>query len=459
MMRSLSFKLTMSFLIVGVLGVGLVALLVNWQTAQKFDQYMADLYQDEMLDLTQQLADHYRQYGSWKGINALLILDQSATTTPPPRRWLPVTLVDAQQMVIYGGGRYEIGQQVSRRDLQHGTPVTVNDEIVGWALLSSSNTHGAPAPGTPEDDFLVNVNQATIVSAIGASVMALLLGVVLARTISNPVAELTTATRLVAGGALGYQVTVRGQDELGALAASFNQMSADLAHANHLRQQMTADIAHDLRTPMSVILGYAESLSDGKLQGTPEMYMVLYQESTRLSHLIEDLRTLSLADAGELPLLKRPFPPQALLEHVALAHMVQAEQQGVSLTVIPAPDLRLVSLDPERMIQVLGNLVRNALRFTPAAGSICLQAQQQDGNSVTFSVQDSGRGIAPEDLPHIFNRFYRGDQARPQVDNEADNSGLGLAIASAIVQAHGGKLTAVSALGQGTTMIIELPYQ
>lgn len=456
-MRSLSLKLAIAFLVVGVLGAGLVALLVNWRTAREFDQYVYDLYQDDLANLTAQLAEYYQTYGNWDGINAVLILDQSVPGGHRERHWLPVTLVDAQRVVVYGGGQYQVGQQLSRRDVQPGVEIEVDGKGVGWILIADFNEKGRSFSGSPEASFLANVNQATIFSALGASVAALLLGVFLARTISNPVAELTTATRMVAGGDLGYQVPVRTRDELGELATSFNHMSADLAHANKLRRQMTADIAHDLRTPMSVILGYAEALSDGKLQGTSEMYAVLYQEAKHLNHLIDDLRTLSLADAGELPLTKRPSSPRSLLEHVALAHMVQAEQQGVSLLVEAADDLPLVSLDPERMIQVLGNLVRNALRFTPAEGMISLRAWQQDPTHVTIAVQDTGSGIDAEDLPHIFSRFYRGDESRQQLTDNDDSSGLGLAIAQAIVQAHDGQILATSHLGVGTTLRIELP--
>jgi signal transduction histidine kinase len=361
-----------------------------------------------------------------------------------------VTLVNEDRVVVNGGSEYEIGDTMSRRETNKGMPIELNGETIGWLVVESfGNIQQAESP---ESAFLVNVNRATIYSAIGASLSALLLGVLLARSISYPVGELKTATRIVARGELGHQVPVRTKDELGELAASFNQMSAGLAQANLSRRQMTADIAHDLRTPMSVIMGYTESLKDGRLQGSQETYEILHQEARHLSHLIEDLRLLSLADAGELPLIKRPVPPQGLLERVALSHIPHAEEKGVSIRVIENPNLSNINVDPERMTQVLGNLVSNALRHTQTNGSIVLAAERLNGEMI-ISVQDTGSGIPAEDLPHIFERFFRGDRVRQRTGS----SGLGLAIARSIVDAHGGRITAESEEGQGTTFQIILP--
>ena len=217
----------------------------------------------------------------------------------------PVALVDSNQIVIYGSQNYTVGQKVTRAELRQSLPVEVDGKVVGSVLFDlPAQTDRRIAP-SPEADFLRRVNLAILLSALGATAVALVLGVLLARAISRPVRELTEATQVVAQGDLGHQVPVRTQDELGELAKSFNQMSADLARASQIRRQMTADIAHELRTPLSVILGYTEALSDGKLRGSPEMYEAMYGEARLLSHLVDDLRTLSLADAGELTLIGR----------------------------------------------------------------------------------------------------------------------------------------------------------
>jgi two-component system sensor histidine kinase BaeS len=267
------------------------------------------------------------------------------------------------------------------------------------------------------------------------------------------VRELTAATRAMTKGNLEQEVPIRSRDELGELAASFNQMSADLARANELRRQMTADVAHDLRTPLSVITGYTEALRDGVLQPTSAMFQTIHQEAEHLSLLVEDLRTLSLADAGELKLICQLVHPRELLERMAAAHSPRARQLGIALQVAVEVDMPPVNVDPERMAQVLGNLVSNALRHTPAGGRITLTATLQ-GNSVLMTVQDTGEGIPPEELPRIFERFYRGDEARQVHGGE---SGLGLTIAKSIIELHGGTIAVESTPGEGTTFTIALP--
>jgi signal transduction histidine kinase len=260
---------------------------------------------------------------------------------------------------------------------------------------------------------------------------------------------MTEATVEIAHGKLGRQVKVRSKDELGELASSFNQMSLDLERATLARRQMTADIAHDLRSPLSVISGYAEALSDGKLLGTPEVYTILNQETKHLNTLVEDLRLLSLADAGELSLLLQLISPQVILDRVAARYAVSARQKDITLRVESDAGLPEIKVDVERMQQVFDNLVVNAFRYTPAGGDVVLSAQADD-QGVRLQVRDNGSGIAAEDLPHIFDRFYRGDKSR--VEN--GESGLGLAIAKSIVEAHGGTITVESTLGLGTTFTI-----
>ncbi|MDQ4077480.1 MAG: ATP-binding protein [Chloroflexota bacterium] len=449
-MGSLAAKLTLAFLFVGITGALLVALLVGWQTQRQFERFIYDMYEEEVAQLNTQLQSYYQQSGSWQGVDTVAIREDGGRGIRT--HWRPVTLVDVDGTVISGGKPYQVGEQLAGRTYRRGAPIEVGGETVGWLLLDSLERRSPAPPGTSEGAFLDNVWRATIWSVLGATGLALVLGAVLARTISRPVRDLTVATHAIAEGELGRQVAVRTRDELGELTASFNRMSSDLAQATNLRRQMTANIAHDLRTPLSALLGYTEALSEGKFQGSAEIYRVLHQETQHLQRLVEDLRTLSLVDAGELPLHRQPTPPQMLLERVALAHGAQAAAQDIQLNVEVDRDVPPVPMDPERMVQVLGNLIRNALRHTPAGGQVTLRATSLE-DQVQLQVEDSGSGITPEDLPHIWERLYRGDKARSQ----DGSSGLGLPIARSIVEAHGGTISAESQPGLGATFVITLP--
>jgi signal transduction histidine kinase len=305
----------------------------------------------------------------------------------------------------------------------------------------------------PRNDFTGRVNRAIFLAALGAAAVSLVIGVVLARSLTRPLQEITRATQAVAQGDLTQQVPVRTDDELGRLATSFNQMSTDLAHSRDLRRQMTADIAHDLRTPLSLILGHAEALSEGVLPPTAETFDVIHDEARRLNRLVEDLRLLSLAEAGELPLATRPVQPQSLLERAVAAYSPAAQQKQVELALDAPANLPDVLADPDRMAQVLDNLVANALRYTPENGRIQLSARQKN-HAIQLKVQDSGPGMDATELVHVFDRFYRGDKARQRHEG---GSGLGLAIAKSIVVTHNGRIWAESAPEQGAAFIIELP--
>jgi signal transduction histidine kinase len=469
-MRSLTFKLALAFLLVSLAGVALVAVSVWSFNSIEFDRLVTDRAETNFVTAA---AAYYEAHGTWDGLTQSL-RDQGllpperqpvannatglATPAPggrptgggnQPFPLPPFVLADTTGRVVVEGVPYHTGEQVPAAQLAAGKPVTVNGAVVGTVLM----TGNAPQRNPLEERFLARTNQALVIAALGATALALLLGIFLARTITRPVRELTTATHAMARGQLKQQVPVRSRDELGELTLTFNQMSADLANANHLRRQMTADIAHDLRNPLMVITGYLESLRDGTLPPTPARFDTIYREAQLLQRLVEDLRTLSLADAGELTLNRTPLAPGALLERLVGAYHHQAAQGEITLRVQAEPDLPEVEADEERLAQVLGNLVSNALRYTPAGGQIVLGASRQ-AKGLQLTVQDNGSGIAPEALPHIFDRFFRGDEARAETDGE---SGLGLAIAKSIVEAHQGTIAVTSALGQGTTFVVTLP--
>lgn len=446
LMRSVALKLTLAFLAAGVLGAVLVGVFVSIRLHREFDRFIFDSSQEPAITV---LSDYYRKHGGWDGLNQSVLVD--ADRLPHGNRPPLVTVTDAEGAVVYGGpdpGR--LGTRVPKRLLRRGIPIDVDGELAGYLVFDFFGDRRAP--GAPENAFLGALNRGIILAALTASVTALALGALAARTLTRPIRELTAATQRVAQGELGLQVAVRTRDELGELATSFNRMSEDLEKASTLRRQMTADIAHDLRTPLSVILGYTEALSDNKLRATPAIAHTLHQEALHLNHLIDDLRTLSLADAGELPLYQDWIAPEALIERAATAYSMQAEQQGIALRTEVAPGLPPVYVDTQRMAQVLGNLVSNALHHTHSGDTITLAAARESA-AVRLAVADTGEGIAPEEQPHVFERFYRGDQAR-QLPGA---SGLGLSIARSIVEAHGGSISVQSAVGQGSTFAVHLP--
>ncbi len=451
-MRSIAFKLTLAFLIVGLTGAILVAILVHQRTRTAFDQFIIDQSRQTLIDNLQQ---YYQINGGWQGVEEYLRTPSTDADHPRDlqrdfRRWWRFTLVDANRTVVLSNRQFSIGKPYTNSDLSTAITLTVDGQAVGW-LVPDTAVFSKP-PAGPEQSFLDQVNRATVLSALIAGGLALLLGSLLAYSLTRTLRELTDATGQIARGHLGLQVKIRSRDELGTLATSFNQMSADLARATQARRQMTADIAHDLRSPLSVISGYAEALNDGKLPGTPDVYETLYQESRHLSRLVEDLRLLSLADAGELRLELQAVAPQSLIEWAAARHSVAAKQKEISLRIDVAKDLPQVVVDIERMAQVFDNLILNALRYTPSAGNITLAARAAP-DAMIFQVRDTGSGILPEDLPHIFDRFYRVDKSRQQ----NGESGLGLAIARSIVDAHHGEIQVESQPDQGTTFTIRLP--
>lgn len=299
--------------------------------------------------------------------------------------------------------------------------------------------------------------------AFGLPLMGVTLAIRTFRRVTTPLANVMAAADAVATGDLSVRVPERGGDAFGRLAYSFNQMVTELERNDQQRRNLTADVAHELRTPLHIIQGNLEGILDGVYEATPDHINATLEETRHLARLVDDLRTLSLAESGQLPLVRAQVDVQDLLSDVVVSFGAQAEAKGIELR-ITHEEVRTVSqtegvgllieADAGRLNQVLSNLVVNALRHTPAGGQITLAAARQ-GDFVHIRVCDTGEGIAPDDLPFLFDRFWRGDRARTH--SEGIGSGLGLAIARQLIQAHGGQIAVESAVGQGTTFTIHLP--
>jgi signal transduction histidine kinase len=449
LLRSITFKLLIAFLIISVLSVVLIVLSARGLTENEFRNY---LFNQNRNNILASLSNFYAHNESWTGVStALLAPDQP----PPPRSFQQgssfFTLVDTNNRVVLAGIGDHLGDILPPSEVAKGLPVKVNGATVGVMVTRQPVIRANPA----DTAFINRVRQIFLLSAIGVIALGILLALLLSRTLTRPIRDLITATRAISAGKQPYEVPIRSHDELGELAASFNRMNSELAHSTELRRQMTADVAHELRTPVSVILGHAEAVHDGVLAPSLETFEIIRDEASRLNKLIEDLRTLSRADAGELPMDFQLMPPGKLLEDVRSTHRHRAEQKQINLQVHLPPDLPEVSADPDRMIQVLNNLVDNAMSYTPEGGSILLSARVE-GSALEIRVQDSGPGIAEDELERVFERFYRSDPSRHHNEN---GSGLGLAIARSIVEKHNGRIWAESKLGAGTTMVIQLPLQ
>lgn len=290
----------------------------------------------------------------------------------------------------------------------------------------------------------------------GLVLAAVLLGLaaVFSQRISRPISRLTAAARTMAAGDLSVRVASYGVREINDLADAFNSMAGSIAAADGQRRQLTADVAHELRTPLSIIKGRLEGMQDGVYPTGPDQIALLLDETALLERMIEDLRILAQADAGQLPLYLEQVQPEELLRSTARYFAPQAAAGDVAIQVAAGEMLPEVYADPQRLSQVLGNLVSNALRYTPAGGTITLRAwaEPAESGSVNISVHDTGVGIASVDLPHIFDRFWKADRAR----SRSSGAGLGLAIARRIVEAHSGRIWATSEPGQGTTVAFSL---
>jgi signal transduction histidine kinase len=322
-----------------------------------------------------------------------------------------------------------------------------------------------PSSEALEQDLFANfrraVTEALALSALAAFVVAVVVSLFVSRQVVTPVREMMVASQRIAEGHYTERVGVvaggpqqADVDELGRLALSFNQMAARLEQTERRRLELIGNVAHELRTPLSSIKGYMEGLIDDVLPAEAATYLQVYREADRLQRLVRDLQELSRIEAGTIELTLRPVPVKRLADTVTARLGRQFEEKNVALeTDLPA-GLPAVRVDEDRMGQVLLNLVGNALQYTPAGGHVSVRAGRE-GDAVWIAVEDTGMGIPAQDLPHLFERFYRVEKSRSRVGG---GSGIGLTIAKHLVEAHNGLIQAASdGPGQGSTFRFTLP--
>lgn len=335
---------------------------------------------------------------------------------------------------------------------------TLHDRLMVELLGPGHTTTDDPAMVAMEQAtnavFETAMYQALLFSGGAATLVAVAVSLLISTRIVTPVRQMLAASRRIAAGHYVERVPARGSDELAALADEFNTMAGELEAVERRRVALIGDVAHELRTPLATIEGYTEGVLDGVVAPSEETWALIHDEVRRLKRLVSDLQELSRAEAKQLVLHPQPIRPSALVERARARLEPQYGEKGVTLSVETLGDLPPVAVDVDRMIQVLVNLLGNALRATSAGGQVRVRAWVEAG-IVTIAVEDTGVGIAPEHLSHLFERFYRVDKARSRA---LGGHGIGLTISKALVEAHGGQIWARSAgLGAGATFAFTIP--
>jgi signal transduction histidine kinase len=458
-MSSLFWKGMVAFLAVIIVAVGTVAVLTGRVTENAFRRYA--LTRSGMWEgLTTRLAEYYDARDSWVGLQEVLarwpdrgprMRGRDIGVPDPPLGMIDFRIVDTRGRVVADTEGSPRGT-VSQGALDDAVPIEVDGEVVGY-LLPALRTPPTWPLDAAQATFLARVRRMLWIGALAALGVALIAGGFLFRSITAPLRELTAASEAIAEGDLSVRADVRGHDEVAQLADAFNSMAGSLARMEEARRNQTADIAHELRTPLTVLQGTLEAMLDGVYPADRENLQAALIQTRTLSRLIEDLRILALADAGKLHLEKDIVTLESFLKGVVEAYQPQAKAEGIALALETPTGLPVVSADRDRLAQVMGNLLSNTLQYVPEGGHVGVEAEG-GGREVVVRVKDDGPGVPPEDLPHVFERFWRADPARRQATG---GSGLGLSIARYIVEAHGGRMWAEETPGGGLTVAFLLP--
>lgn len=447
MRRSFALRLAAAFGGVGIAAAAITALLVNVVFPARFSTYLSEQQRVRAAQVVASLAESYRRTGGWasadvRSIGDLLIMEGGT-----------LRLVDVNGNTIWDSSAGDGDQMAAmHREMMGGgplgaperLPIRVGDRVVGTAVVR------LPQPGLlPQDEaFRSSVNRLLLLGGALAGIVALALGWILAKRATAPARQLTEAARILAAGDRSKRLDLEAEDEFGEMAQAFNAMVDTIEEEERLRKAFAADVAHELRTPLTILRTQIEAMQDGVIEPTPPALASLHEEVLRLQRLVADLESLASAEAAGFSLERQPVDVRPLLERAAEEFAGPYEAAQIRLRT----DLTDVSIeaDATRVRQVVINLLSNALKFTPAGGEVRVELRAV-GAEAQIRVSDTGPGIAPEDLPHIFDRFYRGRGVR------AGGSGIGLTVARELVRAHGGELEVESTPGVGTTFTVRLP--
>lgn len=461
-MNRLWVRLSLAFLIIAWLSVGAIAAIVHITTERSFRHYLNRRdAQPFSPTAVAALEDYYRANQDWSRADALLPgprggagqgqgrgagQGQGSTET---RGGATALLADADGVIRQATDPELLGTTIDADIRANAISLTVDGQTVGYL---AQITPSAQVLGEAEEQFLSETDRWLIVAALGASLLAVIVGGLLAWQMTRPLRTLTDTAHDLAGGKFGQQVKVSGAVEITDLADAFNHMSRDLAQGETLRQRMAADIAHELRTPVSVLRGHLEAMLDGVFPLDADHLAVAYDRTIHMSRLVDDLRLLTRAEAGQLPLECRPVAANVLIERALESFAPLALDAEITLQRDIAPNLPAVNVDADRLQQVFGNLLTNALRHTYTNGTIAVRAWRVE-ERVRFSVSNTGQGLTADDAQRVFTPFWRAEDAR---ERDTGGSGLGLAITQQLLLLHGGRIWVESAPAQ-TTFVFELP--
>ncbi len=416
--------------------------------------------------LHETLAAHYAAKGDWKDVDG--IAAQVAFVSGRD-----IVLVDEDGAVLADPKKRGIAELAKAKRAYSSSEVMVDGRQVGLVLISPPGIRSVvtlrkaperpPFPDRPSlherlqepplARFSDTVNRSLIVSGVGAGALGVVLVALMSRRALRSVRRLTAAAQKLGKGDLSQRVPVSGRDEVGELSRTFNAMAQGLQDAERQRRNMVADVAHELRNPLSNIRGYVEAVRDGVLEADEATIGSIHRQTMYLSKLVEDLRLLAETESADFRLHLEPAPMAEVAARSVEAHRPQAQAKGVSLSISAQTALQEVEMDKTRIEQVLGNLLQNAIRHTPGGGRVDVTVDASE-SAVRVAVADTGEGISPDDLPHVFDRLFRADPSRAR---STGGAGLGLTIARQLVEAHGGAIRAESEPGKGSRFVFELP--
>jgi signal transduction histidine kinase len=449
MVHSLRFRLLLMFSMVVLVALGTVAILAIRATTTEYERAVAGIINYRYFDINAKAEAiqkaiylHAGERTVWESMQQLI---ERISATSRTR----IVLADLEGKVYADSSGRMVGETINT-NLSKPFAAFLIEKVV---ILAYAEPVDTPQLVLAQQQFTQSVNRSLLLAIFAASLVAILLTLIMSKSILRPVEALIKVARKMEKGDLSQRVEHTSRGELGELAKAFNAMADGLQRLEQLRRNMVTDVAHELRTPLSNIRGYLEAMRDRLIEPTPEMIESLHEEALLLQQLVNDLQELALAEAGQMMLTLEPVELPELVEKTLLALHPQIQAKNLAVEPSFDPHLEPIHADYRRLNQVLRNLLINAIRYTPPGGTIRIVATRHD-SQVEVRVQDSGIGIAPEHLPYVFERFYRVDHSRARTTGGA---GLGLAIVKQLVQAQGGRVDVDSQVGKGTTFIFTLP--